>query len=404
MKQTIQNIDIKDKRVLIRVDFNVPQDKESGKITDDTRIVGALPTIQYALERGASVVLMSHLGRPKGKRVDAYSLKPVAERLAELLQRPVQFIPDSVGADVERSVSSLKSGDVALLENLRFYAQEENNDPDFAAQLAKLGDVYVNDAFGTAHRAHASTEGIAHHLPAVAGFLMEKEILYLDETLSNPERPFVAVLGGAKVSDKIGVIKKLLEKVDCLLIGGGMSYTFLKAQGKQIGDSRLEADKMPLANELVEEAKKRNVQLLLPLDHIITNGFSDPDSEVKTVPAGQIPDGWEGVDIGPETAALFVQVLKGAKTVVWNGPVGVFEQKRFSKGSESVARAIASSDAVSIIGGGDSAACVKGLGLGDSMSHISTGGGASLEFMEGKILPGIAILKDKIESPTGKLS
>ena len=394
MKQTIKNLDIRGKRVLIRVDFNVPLDKQTGAITDDTRIRESLPTIRYALEQQAAVVLMSHLGRPDGARVPAMSLAPVAQRLGELLKRPVVFLEDCVGPAVESRVRALKPGDVALLENLRFHAEEERNDPGFAKRLAVLGEVYVNDAFGSAHRAHASTEGIAHHLPAVAGFLMEKEITYLDGALSNPARPYAAILGGAKVSDKIGVITKLLEKVDRLLIGGGMSYTFLKSQGQAIGASRLEADKVELAKQLLAKAAQRNVQVLLPADHVITTGLK-PGSDVKTVRVGQIPDGWEGVDIGPETVKAFVAALTDAKTVVWNGPVGVFEDPRFAKGSRAIAEALANLNATTIIGGGDSAACVGQFKLADRMSHISTGGGASLEFLEGKTLPGIAILRDK---------
>ena len=393
MKQTIRDIDIRGKRVLIRVDFNVPLDQTTGAITDGTRIRESLPTIRYALEQGAAIVLMSHLGRPDGKRVPSMSLAPVAKRLGELLKRPVVFLEDCVGPAVESRVKALKPGEVALLENLRFHAEEEQNDPGFAKQLAQLGDIYVNDAFGSAHRAHASTEGIAHHLPAVAGFLMEKEIKYLDGALSHPARPYVAILGGAKVSDKIGVITKLLEKVDRLLIGGGMSYTFLKSQGQAIGASRLEADKVELAKQLLAKAAQRSVTVLLPVDHVITTGLT-PESEVKTVRVGQIPDGWEGVDIGPETVKTFVAALSDAKTVVWNGPVGVFEDSRFAKGSRAIAEALASLKATTIIGGGDSAACVQQFKLADRMSHISTGGGASLEFLEGKVLPGIAVLRD----------
>ena len=394
MKQTIKDIDIKGKRVLIRVDFNVPLDKATGQITDDTRIRESLPTIRYGLGHGAAVVLMSHLGRPDGKRVASMSLQPVATRLGELLQRPVAFLQECVGAEVEGRVQSLKPGEVVLLENLRFHAQEEANDPAFAAQLARLGQVYVNDAFGSAHRAHASTEGVAHHLPAVAGFLMEKEIKYLDEALSNPVRPYVAILGGAKVSDKISVINRLLEKVDRLLIGGGMSYTFLKAQGYAVGSSKLEVDKIELAKQLIEKAKQRKVELILPLDHIITTSL-DPGTPVKTVKVGQIPDGWGGADIGPQTIQRFIAALADAKTVVWNGPVGVFEQERFMNGSRAIAQALATSNATTVIGGGDSAACVQQLGLADKMTHISTGGGASLEFLEGKVLPGIAILRER---------
>ncbi len=397
MKRTIRDIDLKGKRVLIRVDFNVPLDKKTGAITDETRIRESLPTIRYCLEQGASVVLMSHLGRPDGKRLPEYSLKPVAQRLQELLNRPVIFLPDCIGPDVEAQVHAMKPGEVILLENLRYHAEEERNDSTFAQALSRLGQIYVNDAFGTAHRAHASTEGVAHHLPAAAGFLMEKEIRYLEGALTNPVRPYVAILGGAKVSDKIGVISRLLEQVDRLLIGGGMSYTFLKSQGHAIGASTLEADRIGLAKELLEKAAKRHVKVLLPVDHVITNGLKQPDSQVKTVAMGQIPDGWEGVDIGPETIKVFTSALADAKTVVWNGPVGVFEDPRFATGSRRIAEALASLKATTIIGGGDSAACVQQFKLAERMTHISTGGGASLEFLEGKILPGIAVLQDKVK-------
>ncbi len=392
MKQTVRDIPLRGKHVLIRADFNVPL--EGARITDDTRIRESLPTIRYCLEQGASVVLMSHLGRPKGGPDAGWSLTPVAEKLTERLGRPVALLPDCVGPQVEARTKALKPGEIVLLENLRFHAEEERNDPAFAAALAKHGDVYVNDAFGSAHRAHASTEGVAHHLPAVAGFLMEKEIKYLDEALSHPARPYVAILGGAKVSDKIAVITRLLEQVDKLLIGGGMSYTFLKAQGHAIGSSKLEADKVDLAKALLAKAAARKVPVLLPLDHVITTSL-DPGTPVKTVKVGQIPDGWGGADIGPETIKAFTAALQDAKTVVWNGPVGVFEQARFLNGSRAIAQTLAALKAVTVIGGGDSAACVQQLGLADRMTHISTGGGASLEYLEGKTLPGIAVLGDR---------
>ncbi len=395
MKQTIKDIDVRGKRVLIRVDFNVPLDQKTGAITDDTRIRESLPTIRYALEQGAAVVLMSHLGRPDGQRVPSMSLQPVAARLSDLLKRPVSFLQECVGSEVEVRTKAMKPGDAVLLENLRFHAEEEKNDPIFAAQLARLGDIYVNDAFGSAHRAHASTEGVAHDLPAVAGLLMEKEIQYLDGALANPERPYVAILGGAKVSDKIAVLTRLLEKIDRILIGGGMSYTFLKAQGHAIGSSRLEPDKVEFAKQLLAKAAQRNVAFLLPVDHVITTSLKDPNGQVKTVPVGQIPDGWEGVDIGPETVKKFSAALQDAKTVVWNGPVGVFEDARFAQGTRKIAETLAHLKATTVIGGGDSAAAVQQFGLADKMSHISTGGGASLEFLEGKVLPGIAILKNK---------
>lgn len=393
MKQTIKDLPLKGKRVLIRVDFNVPQDKKTGAITDDTRIRESLPTIRHAAEQGGKVILMSHLGRPDGKPTPAFSLKPVAERLSQLIKQPVQFATDCTGPEAEQAVAKLQPGQILLLENVRFYAEEEKNNPEFAAKLAKLGDVYINDAFGTAHRAHASTEGVARHLPAAAGFLMEKEIKYLDGALSQPVRPYVAIMGGAKVSDKIGVLRSLINKVDKVLIGGGMSYTFLKAQGKAIGGSRCEHDKLDLAKELMAQAQQRKVQFLLPVDHVITTSL-DAGSPVKTVPVGEIPDGWEGVDVGPKTRELFAQAVQDAKTVVWNGPLGVFEQARFAEGSKAMAQALAKIQATTVIGGGDSAACVQQLGLADKMSHISTGGGASLEVLEGKVLPGIAILKD----------
>jgi len=403
MKQTIKDLPIRGKRVLIRVDFNVPLDKATGQMTDDTRIQESLPTIRYCLEQGASVVLMSHLGRPDGRRVPSLSLEPVAVKLGELLRRPVTFLQDCVGPEVETRVKSLQPGEISLLENLRFHPEEERNDPAFAAKLARLGDVYVNDAFGSAHRAHASTEGVAHHLPAVAGFLMEKEIKYLDGALTNPARPYVAILGGAKVSDKIGVLTRLLEKVDRVVIGGGMAYTFLKAQGHAVGSSKLEADKVDLAAQLLAEAGKRKVSVLLPCDHVITTSL-DPSSQVKTIATVDIPDGWLGADIGPSTIEAFTKALTDAKTVVWNGPLGVFEQPRFLEGSRQIAEALARLKATTVIGGGDSAACVQQLGLADKMSHISTGGGASLEFLEGKTLPGIAVLRDAPVSPAGSIA
>ena len=394
MKQTVKDVELKGKRVLLRVDFNVPLDRAGGGIADDTRIRESLQTIRYCLRQGASVVLMSHLGRPDGRHVPSMSLAPVAVRLGALLREPVVFLPRCVGAQVEARVKALKPGEIALLENLRFHAEEEHNEPGFGAALARLGDLFVNHAFGTAHRAHASTEGVAHHLPAVAGLLMEREIRFLNGALTNPERPYIAILGGAKVSDKIGVITNLLEKVDRLLIGGGMSYTFLKSQGYAIGASKLEADKIGLAKDLLAKATERRVTVLLPVDHVITTGL-EPESEVRTVPVGQIPDGWEGVDIGPGTVKTFVAALADAKTAIWNGPVGVFEDPRFAVGSRAIAEALANLKATTIIGGGDSAACVQQFKLAERMSHISTGGGASLEFLEGKTLPGIAALRDK---------
>ncbi len=395
MKQTVTDVEVRGKRVLIRVDFNVPLDTATGAITDDTRIREGLATITYCLEQGAVVVLMSHLGRPDGKRVPSLSLAPVAARLSERLGRPVVFLDDCVGPVVESRVKGLKPGQVALLENLRFHAEEEANDPAFAAALAKLGEVDVNDAFGSAHRAHATTEGVARALPAVAGFLMEKEIAYLHGALASPRRPYVVILGGAKVSDKIGVLKRLIEQVDRVLIGGGMAYTFLKAEAHAIGSSRLEPDTVPMAQQIIEEAIRRKVPLLLPVDHVVTTSLRD-GSEVRLASTVDVPDGWIGVDIGPETTRRFVEALIDAKTVVWNGPLGVFEQPRFAAGSRRIAEALADlKKATTVIGGGDTAACVQRCQLADRMSHISTGGGASLEFLEGKTLPGIAILREK---------
>jgi phosphoglycerate kinase len=394
MKLTVRDIPLKGERALVRVDFNVPLDKKTGAISDDTRIRESLPTLAYCLEQGASLVLMSHLGRPDGKRVPSMSLSPVAKRLGELLKRPVIFLEDCAGPAVEQRAAGLVAGEVALLENLRFHPEEEQNDPAFAQQLAKLGTIYVNDAFGSAHRAHASTEGVAKHLPAVAGLLMEKEIKYLGGALSDPARPYVAILGGAKVSDKIGVLTRLLEQVNYVLIGGGMAYTFLKAQGHTIGSSKLEADKVPLAKEILEQASRRRVKVLLPFDHVITTSL-DAGSQVHTIGTPDIPDGWLGADIGASTIDTFVKAIAEAKTVVWNGPLGVFEQERFAEGSRRIAQALAEMRGTTVIGGGDTAACVQHFKLADRMSHISTGGGASLEFLEGKELPGIAVLRER---------
>jgi len=393
-KMTVKDLDLKGKKVFCRVDFNVPLD-EQGRITDDTRIVASLPTLRYIIEQGGRLILASHLGRPKAAPNPKYSLAPVAPHLAKLLGQPVAMARDCIGPEVENLASGLKNGDILLLENVRFHAGEEKNDPDFCRQLASLADLYVNDAFGTAHRAHATTEGVARLLsPAVAGFLMEKEIRYLGGALAAPKRPFVAVLGGAKVSDKILVIENLLAKVDALVIGGGMAYTFLKAQGHEIGKSLLEADKIGLAGELLAKAEKRGVRLLLPQDHLIAREFK-ADAEHRVCTNADFPADWMGLDIGPQTAELFAGLLKNAGTVVWNGPMGVFEFPAFAQGTFAVARALADSDALSIIGGGDSVAAVNQSGLDDRMTHISTGGGASLEFLEGKELPGIAALTDK---------
>jgi phosphoglycerate kinase len=388
-KKTVRDVDVKGMRVLMRVDFNVPL--QDGQITDDTRITAALPTIQYLLDRGAAVILMSHLGRPKGAVVPELSLKPVAARLRELLDCPVQMAPDTVGPEVEAMAAALRPGRVLLLENTRFYKGEEKNDPALAAQLAKLGDLYVNDAFGAAHRAHASTEGVTHHLPAVAGLLMEKEIEFLGNTIENPKRPYVAIIGGAKISDKIGVIRNLLTKVDWLLIGGGMANTFLAAKGYEMGDSLVEPDSIAEASQLMAEGERK---LVLPVDGVVADAFA-ADAASKVVPVDDIQPGWRMLDIGPQSIALFGAKIAGAKTVVWNGPMGVFEFAPFAKGTTAVAEMLADSGAVTVIGGGDSVAAIQQAGLSDEMSHISTGGGASLEMLEGKVLPGLAALDDK---------
>lgn len=388
-KKTVRDIDIKNKRVLVRVDFNVPLDK--GRITDDRRIRASLPTIRYLVDHGACIILASHLGRPKGGREDKYSLKPVASRLQELMGRPVKMADDVVGDSVTRQVGSLNSGDVLLLENVRFDSREEKNDPSLAKQLADLADVYVDDAFGSAHRAHASTEGVAHYLPAVAGFLMEQELNYLGRALANPERPFVAILGGAKISDKIGVIKNLLEKVDRLLVGGGMANTFAKAIGYPVGDSLVENDKLDAARDLVAQAKGK---LVFPVDWVIADKF-DAEAQSKVVDVQLVPDAWRILDIGPRTIDLFEAKLADAKTVVWNGPLGVFEFPKFAHGTIEIAKRLASTGATTIVGGGDSAAAVETAGVAEKITHISTGGGASLEFLEGKELPGVKALLDK---------
>ncbi|MGQ9524894.1 MAG: phosphoglycerate kinase [Armatimonadota bacterium] len=392
-KKTIRDIDVSGKRVLVREDLNVPLDPETGQITDDRRIEAAVPTLKYLAEAGAKVIVVSHLGRPKGGPDDKLRMNPVAVRLQELLARPVKKLDDCIGPQVEQAVADMSPGDVILLENVRFYKEEEKNDPEFARKLAALADVYVNDAFGTAHRAHASTEGVAHHLPAVAGFLMEKEIDYLSRALTNPDRPFVAVLGGAKVKDKIKVIENLLTKVDTLIIGGGMAYTFLKAKGLEIGKSLLDEESLDYARETIKKAAEMGVGFELPVDIVVADRFSE-DAAVQTVPADAIPADWMGMDIGPKTAEKWGEILKQARTVVWNGPVGVFEMDRFAQGTRALAEAIASSSAVSIVGGGDSAAALEKLGYADKMTHVSTGGGASLEFLEGRELPGVVALMD----------
>ncbi|MGE5549012.1 MAG: phosphoglycerate kinase [Bacteroidota bacterium] len=393
-KMTVKDLDVRGKRVLVRVDFNVPVD-EGGRITDDTRIVAALPTIKYLCEQGAKVILASHFGRPKGGPDPKYSLAPVAKRLGELLGRSVAMAEDCVGQAVQAAVDALAPGDVLLLENVRFHPEEEKNDREFAKKLASLADLYVNDAFGTAHRAHASTAGVAEFLrPAAAGFLMQKEIEIMGKAISRPERPFVAILGGAKVKDKIGVITNLLEKVDTLIIGGGMAYTFLKAKGCEIGRSLLDAENVSFAAQMMQTAASKGVRLLLPVDTVVTDDLKNPTMS-KIVPSDRIPADLEGVDIGPDTIKLFAAAIKGAKTVVWNGPMGVFEVPRFAAGTKAVAQAMAESGAVTIVGGGDSAAAVEQMGFADRMTHISTGGGASLEFLEGRELPGVAALTDR---------
>lgn len=395
MKKTIRDIDLKGKRVLIRCDFNVPLDSNQN-ITDDTRIRAALPTLEYLVTQGAKVVVMSHLGRPKGKAAAEFSLAPIAVRLAELLGKQVEFADSDVVVDdsVKEKVAALKDGDVLLLQNVRFRKEETDNEPGFAKELASLGDVFVQEAFGTAHRAHASTAGVADYLPCVSGFLIEKEVKFLGSALQNPQRPFVAIMGGAKVGDKIKVIENLLTKVDTLIIGGGMSYTFYKAMGLEIGKSILDADNIDLAKMLLEKATSLNVKLLLPVDIVCADEFSN-DAKYQTYSRDQIPSDMMGLDIGEETVKLYSEEIAKAKTVVWNGPMGVFEMENFAKGTKAIAEALAISDATTIIGGGDSAAAVEQFGLADKMSHISTGGGASLEFLEGKILPGISIIEEK---------
>jgi len=388
-KKTIRDVDVEGKRVLVRVDFNTPL--SGGAVSDDTRIRAALPTINYLLERDAALILCSHLGRPKGKVAPELKMDPVAARLSELLERPVKKLDDCVGPAVEAAVQAMQPGDVVLLENTRFHAGEKGNDPQFAQQLANLAEIYVNDAFGTAHRAHASTEGVAHLLPAVAGFLIEKELQFLGQAASDPERPYVAILGGAKISDKIGVIESLLGKCDRLLIGGGMANTFFKAMGFEVGDSLIEEEAVPTAQSLLDSFGS---QLVLPVDVVIANAF-DNDAQSKLVAPNDVPTGWRILDVGPKTVATFESALGGARMVVWNGPLGVFEMPNFAQGTFAVAEMLANKDATTIIGGGDSAAAVRQANLADKMSHVSTGGGASLELLEGKSLPGIAALMNK---------
>lgn len=393
-KKTIRDVDVTNKKVLVRCDFNVPLDKETGKITNDLRIVAALPTIKYLLENNAKVILCSHLGKPKGEIKPELSLKPVANRLSEYLGFEVKFSKDIVGENAKELSKELKPGKAILLENVRFDPREEKNDKEFSKELASLAEIYVNDAFGTAHRAHSSTVGVAEFLPAVCGFLIEKEVGMLGDNLNNPERPFVAILGGAKVSDKIKVIENLLEKVDSIIIGGGMTYTFLKAMGYEIGNSICELDRIDIAKETIEKAEKKGVKLLFPIDTVCGKEFSN-EAETIVVDSKEIPKGWQGLDIGPKAIEEFTQVLKNAKTVIWNGPLGVFEFEKFAKGTNAIAKVLSEINAITIIGGGDSVAAVEKGGFSDKITHISTGGGATLEYLEGKELPGIECLENK---------
>ena len=393
-KKTIMDVDVAGKKILLRCDFNVPQDKTTGEITSDKRIVAALPTIQYLLDKGAAVIACSHLGKPKGEWKEKLSLAPVAKRLSELLGQEVIFAKDIVGEDAKAKAAALKGGEIMLLENLRFDIREEKNDPGFAKELSSMAELYVSDAFGTVHRAHASTAGVAAFLPAVSGLLVAKELEIMGKALDDPKRPFVAVLGGAKISDKLGVIRNLLDKADTIIIGGGMAYTFAKAQGGEIGKSLCENDKLDYTLEMIEKAKKNGVKLLLPTDTVAADSFSN-DANRQVVSTMAIPADYEGMDIGPDTTKTFCDAVKGAGTVVWNGPMGVFEFENFAAGTRAMAQALADSGAVTIVGGGDSAAAVEQMGFADKITHISTGGGASLEFLEGLELPGVACLLDK---------
>ncbi|MGI5836505.1 MAG: phosphoglycerate kinase [Chloroflexota bacterium] len=393
-KKTVRDIDVAGKTVLVRVDFNVPLDKKTGQVTDVTRIEAALPTIRYLLEHNAKVVLMSHLGRPDGKVVESMRMKPVARELERLLGQPVKLAPDSIGPEVEAMVRDMNPGEVMLLENLRFHPEEEANDPQFARQLASLAEVYVNDAFGTAHRAHASTAGVAAYLPAVSGFLMQKELDALGGILENPQRPLAAIIGGAKVSTKIKVLQNLLTKVDILIIGGGMANTFLKAKGYDVGSSLIEEDKVSVASDLMKQAQDKGVRLGLPVDVVAAERF-EADAPSKIVAVDQVPQGWTIVDIGPQTVKEFRKLLQPARTIFWNGPMGVFEMPRFAEGTKAIADILAKSGAITVVGGGDSVAAVEQMGYADKMTHISTGGGASLELIEGRTLPGVAALQDK---------
>ncbi len=392
-KKTVKDIDVCGKKVLVRVDFNVPLN-EKREVTDETRIVAALPTIEYLLSQNAKIILCSHLGRPKGEFKPEFSLAPVAQRLEKLLNRKITFAADVIGPEAKAAVENIKEGEIVLLENVRFHKEETKNDPDFAKQLASYADIFVNDAFGTCHRAHASTAGVADYIPAVAGFLIGKELDFLGNALENPVRPFVAILGGAKVADKIGVINNLINKVDSIIIGGGMAYTFLKAKGNEVGDSLVDEESIGLSLDLLKKAEEKGVDIFLPVDAIEADKF-DANAKTQVVPVEHMSAGWMGLDIGPATRMLFTDKIRTAKTVVWNGPMGVFEMEAFAEGTRAVAKAMAESEAVTIIGGGDSAAAVKIFGYADAMTHISTGGGASLEFLEGKELPGVAALLDK---------
>ena len=394
MKKTIADVQVEGKKVLVRCDFNVPLDKATGAITDDKRIRAALPTIKYLLDHNAAVILCSHLGKPKGEWKESLSLAPVAKRLEELLGQPVIFAKDIVGEDAKAKAKALKCGEVMLLENLRFDKREEKNDPEFARELADMAELYVSDAFGTVHRAHASTEGVSHYLPAVSGFLIQKELEIIGGALANPKRPLVAILGGSKVSSKIGVINNLLEIADTIIIGGGMAYTFAVAQGGKVGDSLLEPDWVDYAKDMIKKAADKGVKLLLPIDTVAADAF-DANANTQIVPTTAIPDGWQGLDIGPKTISAYCDAVKDAGTVIWNGPMGVFEFPAFAVGTKAIAQALSETNAITIVGGGDSAAAVEQLGYADKMTHISTGGGASLEFMEGKVLPGVACLLDK---------
>lgn len=394
LKQTMQDVELTGKRVLIRVDFNVPRSKTTGEITNDVRIKAGVPTIKYLVEQGAKVIIMTHMGRPKGEVKEELRLNKVAERLAELLGQPVKKLDTTVGPEVEAAVAAMQNGDIVMLENVRFLPGETDNDPELAKQLAALGDVFVNDAFGTAHRAHCSTEGVGHILPGVMGFLMEKEISVLGKALEEAEHPFVAIVGGSKISDKIGVVQNLLEKVDCLMIGGGMANTFLKAKGYEMGTSLVEDDKTALAQEIMQHAEQLGKKLLIPVDLTVATAIEQPET-AQTVAADQVPADKMALDIGPETVKLYQQAVADAKTVIWNGPMGVFEVDAFAVGTFAVAQTVAASDAYSIVGGGDSVASIEKAGLNDKINHISTGGGASLEFLEGKKLPGIEVLQNK---------